>query len=343
MKTKQIFVTGGTGLVGSYLLRYLVQEGYTHIRALHRPGSRFDLLNDITEKIEWVEGDILDALLLEDALEDAHQVYHCAAVVSFDPRDREQMLRVNVEGTSNVVNAALYQGIDKLVHVSSIATLGRSRDGLTLDESNKWVRSRFNTRYAISKFQAEQEVWRGIAEGLRAAIVNPAIILGSGRWDEGSLKLYELAWNAYPFYTKGGTGFVDVRDVARFMIRLMQSDIHNERFILSAENRSYREVVTGIARRLGTQPPAYLLPDWLRAIAWRAEWLAARLTGRRPLITRETASNAARTFYFDNSRSRNALDFSYLPLERTLDESCLQFLESTAAKPATAVLPLTDL
>lgn len=327
--------------MGSYLLRYLVREGYTHVRALRRPGSRMDLAAEAADRIEWLEGDLLDEAFLEEALAGVRLVYHSAAVVSFDPRDRKQMYRVNVEGTAALVNAALYREVDKLVHVSSIATLGRTREGQTLDEDNKWQRSRFNSHYAVSKFRAEQEVWRGAAEGLNAAVVNPSVILGSGRWDEGALGLYRLVWDGFPFYPRGGTGFVDVRDVARFMVRLMESDLSGQRFVLNADNWPYRQLLTGIARRLDRRPPRWPLPRLFRSAAWRWEWLRSRLTGHCPLITRETAANAARTFYFDNRRSQAALGFSYIPLEQTLSESCRQFREAAEEDFETRVLPFS--
>ncbi len=342
MKNKQIFVTGGTGYLGSYLLRYLVHQGYTRIRALRRPTSKMDLVDEIADRIEWVEGDVLDYFLLEDCLRDAAVVYHCAAIVSFDPRDRRYMREVNVDGTANVVNAALHHGIEKLIHTSSTSALGRTKDGATLSEDNKWVRSRFNAHYSISKFLAEQEVWRGAAEGLDVAVVNPSIIMGSGRWNEGPLKIYQLVWGEYPFYSTGGNGFVDVRDVARFMLLLQESGITGRRFVLSAENWSFRRLMYTIAAELGKRPPRRPMPAWLRKLAWRVDWLRTKLSGRRPLITRETARNASRTFYFDNRRSREAFDFEYLPLEHTLAESCRQFREAAAEGFPTRVLPLYD-
>lgn len=337
---EKILVTGGTGFVGSYLLRYLVNRGYSQVRALRRPESRMDLVAPVAGQVEWVEGDVLDIFSLEDALEGVSRVFHCAALVSFDPGDNKRLMQVNVEGTANLVNAALRAGVKKFIHTSSIATLGRTREGETLDESRIWQRGRFNTRYAISKFLAEQEVWRGMAEGLEVGIVNPSVIIGSGRWEEGALRLFKYVWDQHPFYPTGATGFVDVRDVARFMIRLMESPISNERFVLNAGNRSYRWVLSEIARRLDRRPPRIAVRPWMRGLAWRLATLSAKVQGKRPFLTREVAANASRTFYFDNSKSREYFDFDYQPLQDTIAHTAGQFLEAGREGFPPKLLPL---
>jgi nucleoside-diphosphate-sugar epimerase len=196
-------------------------------------------------------------------------------------------------------------------------------------ETNKWQRSPLNSHYAISKFQAEQEVWRGIAEGLTAAIVNPSVILGAQFWEQGTGKLFGQVWRGLRFYTEGSTGYVDVRDVVRFMHRLMVSPIENQRFILNGTNTTYKAMFAAIAHRLNKPVATIRVNALLRAIAWRVEWVKSRLTGRRPLITRETARTSAKTFYFDNAKSLAAFpDFHYTPLLQTIDETGLQFLAS---------------
>ena len=216
-----VLITGATGFLGSYLLRSLIKSGHQNIRALRRPNSDHALVADIQGAVEWVEGDLLDPAALEDAMQGIRQVYHCAAIVSFDPRMVRTMLRANVEGTANVVNAALWEGVDKLVHVSSIAAIGRSPEEKKVSENTKWQRSPLHSNYAISKYLSEQEAWRGMAEGLNVSVVNPSVILGSGRWEDGPLQLFRLGWKAFPFYATGVSGFVDVRDVAQAMILLL--------------------------------------------------------------------------------------------------------------------------
>jgi dihydroflavonol-4-reductase len=337
--TKRIFITGATGFVGSYLTRYLVNEGYTYIVAMRRPTSPMDLVADIAHKVQWVEGDILDLPLLESILR-GHAIdwiYHCAAVVSFDPRNREEMYDVNVNGTANIVNTALDIGIEKMVYVSSIAAIGREANQQHVSEANKWQRSPLNSHYAISKFQAEQEVWRGIAEGLNAAIVNPSVIMGGQYWHQGTGKLFEQVWNGLRFYTEGVTGFVDVRDVVRYMVLLMQSDIDNQRFILNSENVYYKSIFEKIAFYLNKKPATIKVTPLLSAIAWRLEWLKSKLTGKYPLITKETARAAASVYYYDNSKSLKAFpDFRYIPIEKTIEETAALFLkcQNTKAKGA---------
>lgn len=196
-----ILITGGTGFLGSHLLRTLVQSGKP-VRALYRREIP-QRLQDIQDRVEWVSGDILDVVRLETAMEGISQVYHSAASVSFSPADRAQMMRINVEGTANVVNMAIDAGVDKMVHVSSVSSIGRAKVGNLIDEDCEWVESPHNTAYAVSKYQSEMEVWRGIAEGLNAVIVNPSIILGSGSWHDGSGMLFKNAWKEFPYYTSG--------------------------------------------------------------------------------------------------------------------------------------------
>ncbi|MCW3462462.1 NAD-dependent epimerase/dehydratase family protein [Chitinophaga nivalis] len=321
-----ILVTGGTGFLGSYLIRSLVDAGKP-VRALYRkqPSPR---LQDIADKIEWVPGDILDVCALEDAMVGITQVYHCAAVVSFLPADRSRMLRINVEGTANVVNMALDAGVKKLLHVSSVAAIGRAKEGGAINEDCEWEDSKNNSQYSISKLQAEMEVWRGIAEGLDAVMVNPSIILGAGFWEDGSGALIKKAWNEFPFYTEGVNGFVDVRDVVTAMIQLMDSDIIGERFILSADNWSYRQLFTTMAASLQKKPPHIAAKPWMTEAVWRVERLKGLLTGKHPLITRETARTARLKVYYDNNKILQTLPgFDFRPLADTIRDISAAFLK----------------
>jgi dihydroflavonol-4-reductase len=327
-------------MVGSYLLRYLIEEGYTNIRALRRPTSKMDLVAPVADQIEWVEGDILDIPSLEEAFQDIEQVYHCAALISFDPNDRKQMMVVNGEGTANVVNVALANNVEKFIHTSSIAAIGRPKIGATISEATSWERSKYNSNYAISKYLAEQEVWRGWAEGLQVGVVNPAIILGGGRWDEGPLKLFKLAWKEFPFYPAGSSGFVDVRDVARFMIQLMESDINGQRYLLSSTNSAIREVMNSIAYHAKKKKPWLKVTPFIQQIAWRIEWIRARFFGASPLITRETAAHSSRLFFYDNKKSIETFDFDYIPLEETLSETTQLFQQAAQQDFAPRLLPL---
>jgi nucleoside-diphosphate-sugar epimerase len=321
-----ILVTGGTGFLGSHLLRQLLQAGQTEIRALRRSNSKMDQVADIANRIEWVEGDVLDIFSLEDALVGIRKVYHCAAVVSFDARDREQMQLINVEGTANVVNLCLDLGIEKLLHVSSVAALGRIKPGTELDEKSSWQTSPYNSQYGVTKFLAEQEVWRGMAEGLSAVIINPSIILGPGRWDEGPAKFFPLIHKGFRYYPAGTTGIVVVQDVAAMMIQLMDGPYTEERFIANAGNLSYSEFFRLIAQALQVKAPSVRLNAFLKGLSWRMAWLQARISGDRPLVTQETARQSALTFYFSNKKSIDVLGFSYTPIEQTIAATAQQYL-----------------
>ena len=337
-KDDLILVTGGTGFLGSYLLRMLVRRGL-RVRALRRAESPMDLVWEIADQVEWIEADVTDVLSLAGAFKGVTHVFHCAAIVSFHPRDVRRMMQINVEGTANVVNLALDYRVQKLIHVSSIAALGRTKERPQLDEAAKWVTSKANSQYAISKYLAEQEVWRGRAEGLATAIVNPAIILGSGFWDLGSARFFKQVDGGLKFAPVGRSGFVDVRDVADFMVRLMESEVSGERYILSAENMEYKRFFRSIADALHTAPPSIRVTPLLAEIAWRVEWLKEKLLGAEPMVTKESARSSVSSFYYHNEKSR-AFGFQYRPLEQTIRETATQYLAAKNTGVSPSILPI---
>lgn len=320
-----------------------MQQGHTNIRALKRAESSLALVADIAAQIQWIEEDILDVMGLADAMQDVEQVYHCAGMISYDSRDRAQLMEINVEGTANVVNIALDVGVKKLLHVSSIAALGRTKKQQQLDEESHWERSKFNSNYALSKYKAEMEVWRGMQEGLPAVIVNPSVILGSGFWDSGTGKFFKNAWNEFPFYPTGGTGFVDVRDVARLMIVAMESDIVGERFVVNGENLPYQTVFNKISEAVHKKLPSVKVNFFLQEAAWRMEWLRSRLSGSRAFITRETAQHSNNTYFYDNSKSIRHLNFTYTPIFQTIEETAVQFREAAMHNFSPMVLALNNI
>lgn len=314
-----ILVTGAGGLVGSHLVKQLVSEG-NRVRAIYRSAIP---LPEVAGTVEWVKGDILDVVSLEEAMKGIQQVYHCAAIVTFNPKKKALLHQTNVEGTANVVNACLNEGISKLLFVSSVAALGRIREDIPIDEKMNWSEETSNSEYGKSKYFAEMEVWRGIGEGLNAVIVNPVIILGAGDWTKGSSEIFKSAYDEFPWYTEGISGFVDVIDVVRAMILLMGSNCTAERYILSAEDLPFREVFTRIAINFGKKPPNRKVTPLIAALVWRIEAVKARFTGKDPLLTRETARTAAAKVHFDNNKFKLFfINFNYTPVTVSLKRIC---------------------
>lgn len=337
-----ILVTGGTGLVGSHLLYDLAKAG-KKVRALKRAGRsitdvekvfRFYSADSDTllKQIEWVEGDVTDIYSLLDAMEGVADVYHAAAVISFWKSEHVLMEKVNVEGTANVVNAALEKNIRKLCHVSSIAAIGRPEHPAKITEKLVWKSSPQNSIYAITKYGAEREVWRGSEEGLDVVIVNPGIIIGPGSWNTGSTTIFPVAYKGIKFYTEGVCGFVDVRDVSRAMIQLMESDIKNERFILTSENINFRDFFNLIHDVLQRPKPVIKAGKLMTGFAWRAEKIRSMITGRKPVITKETAIASHQQNYFSNKKIREKLGFEFIPVKQSVEETAKLFLQDIAKK-----------
>ncbi|MEY3620249.1 MAG: hypothetical protein RLZZ391_615 [Bacteroidota bacterium] len=310
-----IFVTGASGLVGSHLIQSLLSKG-KKVRALYRQAVP---VFAGAEQCDWVKGDILDPIGLNEALEGVDYVYHCAAIVSFAPGAAEKMLHSNVEGTANVVNACLTQKVKKLIFVSSVAALGRIRETEAIDESMHWTPETSNSVYGQSKYLAELEVWRAMEEGLPMAIVNPVIILGAGDWNNGSSGIFKSAYNEFPWYTGGMSGFVDVLDVVDAMQLLMESDITGQRYVLSADNLAYRTLFNSIATAFNKRLPTKKVTPFLAGIVWRLEAIKGFFTGKAPLLTKETAATAQATVRFNNQKFLNAFpNFQYRKLEDTI-------------------------
>ena len=322
-----ILVTGGTGFLGAYIIQQLVEKGYA-VRAIKRNGSKLPsyISTDILNKVEWVEADVLDVLSLDDAMQGIDTVIHCAAIVSFHQQDKLLMQQTNVEGTANVVNIALENNIRRFIHISSVAALGRTKTGETVTEKKEWLESNINTEYAISKHKAEMEVWRGIAEGMDAVILNPSTILGFGDWHHSSCAIFKNGYNEFDYYTEGVNGFVDVSDVAKAALLLMESNISAERFIISSENWSFKKLLDTIADGFKKKKPNTLATPFIGAVAWRLEKIKALLKNSKPLLTRESAKIAQSKTFFDNSKILTALpNFQFTPLEKTITESCAKY------------------
>ena len=332
-----IYITGGTGLVGSHLLYELVQKT-EKIRALKRKGSSLDGAREVFgyytdnpdalfSRIEWVEGDLLDADILDKHLEGVSVVYHAAALVSFDPRDRKEMIKTNINSTSILVDLAMKKNIEKFCFVSSVAAIGPMAGFEPAEESAFWKKTRNTSWYSWSKFKSEMEVWRAIAEGLNGVIVNPSIILGPGNWHRGSGRLFQTTYKGLAFYTNGMTGFVDVRDVVKVIIMLMEKEIFGERFILNSQNITYKDILEMIAKGLGRKIPYIKAGRYLTSLVWRLDWLKNKLTGLPLILTRETARAGQNRKLFSNKKIRETIDFKFIPVAETIQQVCDIFLD----------------
>jgi dihydroflavonol-4-reductase len=324
-----ILITGATGLVGSHLLVELVRQG-KQVRALKRAGSDTSNVDKIfahynvplPDKSIWFEGDVTDYFSLLDAMDGVEHVYHCAAMVSFAASDEDKLMKVNAEGTANVVNAAMEKGVKKLCHVSSTAALGRADNDKIITEETTWKISKKNSAYAVSKYAAEREVWRGTEEGLKAIIVNPCIIIGPGDMEKSSGRMIQSIRNGLQFYPGGANAFIDVRDVAKIMISLMESQLKNERFILAAENLEYKKIFELIAAALNKSAPSVRATSLMSALAWRAAWLAGLFTNSNPFITRETAMTGQQRNIYSNNKVKEKLNWNFIPMKETVGNAC---------------------
>ena len=316
-----ILVTGATGFLGSELALQLVKQG-NMIRCIKRKNSVIpSILEFYPKEITWVDADLMEIFELEDALAGVTEVYHCAAWVSLKQADKERMIIANVTGTANLVNLCLKQQA-RLVHVSSVAAIGLAKPSELTTENHQLDQATENDGYAISKLESEMEVWRGIAEGLDAVIVNPSIIIGTNAGTKGSGQLFETVRKGLKFYTSGSSGLVDVEDVARCMIKLMKSDLHSERYIISAENRDYQSLVAEIATNFGTRVPARLAKPWMMSLGWRSAAFLGAITGKAPSLDKVSAQAASVERNYDNSKIRKAIGITFKPLSESIKEVC---------------------
>lgn len=329
-----IVVTGGTGLVGSYLLIKLAEEK-SKVRVLIRPGTRPEKVIDVwkhylpdpdkfLQQFEWYVTDPANRAELYDALSGAAYIYHCAGKVSFDSRDKKEMWETNVLFTRRLVDFCLQHSVKKLVYVSSVAAVGGGNEGL-ISESNGFPTQK-KSIYSQTKTQGEFEVWRGIAEGLDAVIVNPTVILGPGNWRQSSGRFFHTAYQGMKFYTHGSTGFVDNRDVGEILVRLMHSPISGERFILNAANLSFREIFTKIAGALGKNPPSQVIPPFIAGLGWRMEWLRSRLTGTAARLTKENVKSAFRIQQYSAEKIETMLNYTFRDIDDTIRDTAGSYI-----------------
>jgi dihydroflavonol-4-reductase len=335
-----ILVTGGTGLVGSHLLLTLVSRGL-HVKALKRKTSDIEGVrkvflwysspeDDLFRRIEWIEGDILDYYSLAAIIKEADIIYHCAAVVSFENRRRSEIIHNNVEGTANLINAALTCGVKRFCHVSSIAALGKTSDGSPVTEDSVWIPSNKNSGYSESKFYSEAEVWRGIEEGLDAVIVNPSIIIGPGKWNNGSCRFFPQIYNGLRFFTSGDNGYVDVRDVANAIVMLTDEEnfnkARNQKYLLSAGNLGYREFLNMTADALQKPRPTLKATGFMLQTAYLASSFWSLFSGKEAIFNKATISSATRKNRYDGSKITKMFGFRYRTVEQAVQHTATCFL-----------------
>lgn len=321
-----IAVTGANGLLGSYIVRLLHEQKQPFV-ALKRKDSNIKHLDDLNEFISWRDADITDPDSLQEAFDGVTGILHTAAFVSFNPRNAEKVFQVNTEGTKNVVNVALNLNIKRLLHVSSVAALGRQKDQPVVDERNKWLDNPMNSYYAQSKYRAELEVFRAQEEGLSTVIINPSVILGYSNWDKSSSQLFKYAWEEKPFYMDGSMNYVDVKDVAQIAVRLFSSPIENERFILSAGSIVFKDFFDTLARNFGKKGPSInVRKPFLKPLAF-LESIRTRLTGSEPIITHETARLSGSHFQYNAQKIKKTLDFEFQTFDATAQRCCKAYYE----------------
>ncbi|WP_284652707.1 NAD-dependent epimerase/dehydratase family protein [Flavobacterium terrisoli] len=328
-----ILVTGGTGLVGAHLLLHLteneaaVRSIYRSQKSIEKTKSLFQLCHKeaLFSKIEWVKADIIDIPSLEIAFQNIDYVYHCAGFISYDPKDEDQLRKINIEGTANIVNFCLAYHIKKLCHVSSIAALGDlAQNEREVTEETEWNPEALHSDYAISKYGAEMEIWRGQQEGLNVVVVNPGVIFGPGFKEKLSSAFFSKIKKGFPFYTKGSTGYVGVTDVVRIMIQLMKSNISGERFTLVAENLTFKKVIFKIAEKQKAKKPKIEVKPWMLAIAWRVDWFISTFFRTKRHLSKYSANALWSSDFISNEKIKNpevsGLNFEFQSIESVIEE-----------------------
>jgi len=330
------FITGASGLLGSHLVYTILNNG-EDVYALKRKNSNLDIVKqclkiysddylNLFEKINWIEGDILDFYLMDEMAQQHKEIYHTAAFVSFIKKDHSKILDINIQGTANIADACKNHG-SRLVYASSIASLGRGLSDNSTTEEDYRDSSFKSSVYSKSKFLAEQEVWRAIAEGLDAVMVNPSVIIGPGDWNKSSTQLFKTMNNGLKFYTDGSNGYVDVRDVAQVMFQLMKSNIRAQRYILSAEDISYKFLFEEIANALGVKPPMLKAGKLLSDIGWMSLALWANISNSTPLITKETANSANSHYSYSSAKIKNELGYNFISINESIKHTASVFIK----------------
>lgn len=326
----KVFVTGATGFLGSYVSRLLILKGF-EVWGMKRASSTMELVSDIKDRIRWTECTLFDTETMREVVQSVAVVIHCAGVISADKRNRKNMFRVNHEGTKELTDVCLDAGINKFIHISSIAALGKSAYEDHINEDALWEDNGWTTHYGRSKMLGELEVWRAHAEGLNVVILNPSVIFGGGFWHAiGSPGIVHKLAKGSLFYPTGGTGVVDVRDVARVAVDAIESDVNGERFILSAENISFKKMMDDIATQFDAKKPSTPLKGIYKTLSWRIDGLLSTVSGKRRSLTKQSIKNFSRNFMYNNSKSKMAFEITYKPWTVMIEDAAKAYKYSMA-------------
>lgn len=339
MQNERIFITGATGLVGSSILRLLLAKGYKNILALKRLQSSNALIADIEKEVEWINGD-LEKTDWNSIIQPGDRIIHCAALVANHRGAREQLFAINVKATEELVNASLSNGVRRFIHISSIASLNREYDGQEVDPDSTFKKNAFSNDYSWTKYLGEMEVWRAHAEGLNVNVILPSIILGAGPWDSGSPAIFRNILEGVNYYPQGGSGFVDVRDVAELAVKALESGTSGHRVIASAENLSYEFLFKSIARSLGRSDDLKPLTDIKARIYITLRRIQSLITGKPGIVNAANIRLAQLHFTFDNARSKELFKMEYRPIEATVREVSKLLLESAGKKKSDPFLKI---
>lgn len=337
-KDPKIFLTGGTGFIGGYILQELIRKGYTRISALKRTTSDMSMVKDIEDQIEWITGDLHSIDVLYEAAAQADVVIHAAALVSFAPGDKNALYEINVLGTENLVNASLEGNVDQFIHISSVGAIAKTTRGRPIDEDTPWVDDRHTSHYGRSKHLGEMEVWRGLAEGLSATILNPSIVLGAGPWHSSSCKIFIEIYEGLKFYTPGSTGYIDVRDVAHIAVDMISNPHPGEKFIISEGNYKFKDLFQWISEGLDRRPPSISPPKWTARSLVVIDGIKSKITGQRPIITRDTVRNAYEDFSYNTDKIRS-IGYDFIPIRQTIAETTALLKEAAKENFAVKLLP----
>ena len=323
-----ILITGATGLVGAALLKHFL-DAKVKVKACYRSEYRKNQLLQYLKKnnysaaqlatIEWTLTDINALGSLDSAFENVSEVYHCAALVQLDDSENERLLKTNAEGTANVVNYCIQKGVKKLLYVSSIAALGDPIANEKIDETTPWNNDLPKTGYAYSKYRAELEVWRGMQEGVDAIIVNPGVILGYAHRTGPAKQFFNYVKRPTYYFTSGGTGYVHVDDVVDALLQLAKSKLKNARYVLVAENLTYKTFLARLKQQNQLKSSAKFVSATTLKMLWMADTVAAFLKLKKKVFSKGLLQSLTTTATYNGTKISKALPgFQYRPLDAGL-------------------------